>query len=269
MREKISVGILSFLMIMICSCATTGPGGEKDLILIPASQEVAMGKQFHEQIITEMKVYDNPEWQDYFNELGQSIVAVSDRKDIEYHFTVVESEDINAFATPGGYIYIFTGLLEIIDNEAQLAAVTSHEISHIVARHSVQQMQSVLGLSILKELVLGDTDSKTFETIYQVALAVGMSGYSREHEREADKYGVIYMVDAGYNPEGALGLFESLREAHGRAGDRSFFENLFASHPETQERIDNVTEQIESYDPEVRRRSKHKQKFDRMKAMLP
>jgi predicted Zn-dependent protease len=230
---------------------------------------VALGQQFHEQILAEMEVYDNQRWQDYFNAIGQSIVEVSDRKDIEYHFTVIKSEDINAFATPGGYVYIFTGLLDIIDNEAQLAAVTSHEIAHIVGRHSIKQMQSILGVSLITELFLGDTDSETLDYVIQIGLAIGMSGYSRNHERQADKFGVFYMVEAGYNPEGALGLFENLREASGQAGDRSFFENMFASHPETLERIQNVKNQINDYPPDIRRRDKNISKYREMKALLP
>jgi len=134
--------LLVLLLCMVVACATTGPGGKKDLIIISDSQEISLGSEFDQQVRQENKILDNQQWQDYFNEMGQKIVAVSDRKDIEYHFTVIESDDLNAFATPGGYVYIYTGLLKLMQSEAELAAVTAHEISHVVARHGVKNLQS-------------------------------------------------------------------------------------------------------------------------------
>ncbi len=251
------------------SCATTGPGGKKDLILISTAQEVQLGQEFDKQVRAESKILNNQAWQDYFNRVGQSIVAVSDRKDIEYHFTVIESPDINAFAVPGGYVYIYTGLLDIIDNEAQFAAVTAHEVSHVVARHSIKRMQQVLGVTLLYQIVMGEASSDAVDAAIGLGLNIALSGYSRDYEREADKYGVYYMEVAGYNPDGAIGLFEQLQKAEGSGGGNSFFENLFASHPETQERIQNVEGELAQFPPAVLNRDKHRARFQDMKKSLP
>lgn len=240
MRNRI-LGLTLALSLLFLSCATTGPGGQKSLILVSTAQEVSLGNQFDSQIRSEDKVLDDPEWQQYFNQIGQSIVAVCDRKDIEYHFTVIDSKDVNAFATPGGYVYIYTGLLHLMDSEAQLAAVTAHEVSHIVARHSVKRLQTVMGISILEQLAFGG-DQSNLKDVVNVGVGIALQGYSRQDEHQADEYGVIYMTKAGYNPEGAVELFEKLATLGD--GQTNVFEQLAASHPDTKSRIDAVTQQI-------------------------
>jgi len=257
---------LLFIAIVI-SCTTTGPGGEKDLILIPTSQEVELGKQFDQQIRAEQRIYNDPEWNAYFNTLGQSIAAVSDRKDIEYHFTIIESDQINAFAVPGGYVYIYTGMLDLMQSEAELAAVTAHEISHIVARHSIQKLQNVLGISLVLEVVLGDSSNEVLQQVINVGLAAALSGYSRTWEREADKYGITYMVRAGHNPNGAVNMFQRL--AANSEGESNFFENMFASHPQTQERIENAQKMIASMSSDITSRSLNGNKYQSLKSRLP
>ena len=262
---------LSLLIIIsvIFACATTGPGGKKDLILISDAQEVSLGQEFDKTVRADANILEDQRWQDYFNQIGQRIVSVSDRQNIEYHFTVIESDDINAFATPGGYVYIYTGLLRIIDNEAQLAAVTSHEISHVVARHSIKRLQQVLGISILYEIVLGESSTEVVDAAIGLGLQVALSGYSRSYEKEADQYGVIYLERAGFNPIGAKELFENMKAAAGSSGERSFFENMLASHPETNERIENVTAQAATYSQQVLNRDKGQTKYQQMKRLLP
>ncbi|MFH2056369.1 MAG: M48 family metallopeptidase [bacterium] len=252
--------------LLFLGCATTGPGGQKSLILISTSQEVALGNQFDDQIRTEAKVLADPQWQQYFNEIGQSVVAVCDRKDIEYHFTVIESDDVNAFATPGGYVYIYTGLLKLMDNEAQLAAVTAHEISHIVARHSIQRLQTAMGISLLEQLAFGG-ESSALQDVVNLGVGIALQGYSRQDEHQADEYGVIYMTRAGYNPEGAIELFGKLASL----GDHqaNVFEQLASSHPDTQSRIDAVEQQIHTSFPQAVQRPKNPSRYLQHKNRLP
>lgn len=257
-----------FIFTLIIACATTGPGGKKDLIFISSAQEVSLGQQFDSTVQAESKILEKSQWQNYFNDIGQRIVNVCDRKDIKYTFTVIESDDINAFATPGGYVYIYTGLLRVMDNESQLAAVTSHEISHIVARHSIKRLQQVLGIALLQEIVLGESSSEALQTAINVGLTAALQGYSRSNEREADKYGVYYMELAGFNPEGAVELFEHLKAISGDH-ETNFFENMLASHPQTNERINNVKEQMATYPGDVIKRDKGRDKYRQMKKLLP
>jgi len=263
---RIKILMVIPVLLLLFACATTGPGGKKDLIFISDSQEISLGSEFDKQVRAESKISDNEDWQNYFNEIGQKIVAVSDRADLDYHFTVIESDDINAFATPGGYIYIYTGMLKLMESEAELAAVTAHEISHVVARHSVKRLQQALGISVVWQLVSGESDNKTLETAVGLGLSVALSGYSRSNEREADRFGIHYMAEAGYNPKGAVDMFERLASVS--AGQRNFFENMFATHPETQERIDNAHKQLAEYTKDILARDLGKAKYASMKAKL-
>ncbi|MCK5127762.1 MAG: M48 family metalloprotease [candidate division Zixibacteria bacterium] len=237
----------SILPIFICavillSCATTGPGGKKSFIFISNAQEVSIGRELDQQVRSTEKILDDLQWQAYITELGDRIVAVSDRKDIQYHFTVVESDQINAFAAPGGYVFVYTGLIKKMDNESELVSVMAHEISHIVARHGVKRLQSVLGLSLVLKLALGDKSDQT-QQVAGAALGIMMSGYSRSNEHEADEFGLIYMTQAGWHPDGMIGMFEKL---HAMEGDHqaSMFEMLASSHPQTSDRIESTHQRV-------------------------
>ena len=242
-----SISIIAVAALLL-SCATTGPGGEKSLVIIPTSQEVAIGEGMALQVEQQETILADSAWQAYVNDIGQRIVAVCDRKDITYHFTVIESDAVNAFAAPGGYIYFYTGLLKIMDNEAEFAAVAAHEISHVVARHSVKRLQAALGVALAWELVFGDNADQALTTAISIGLGLAFADYSRDNERQADAYGIHYMRQAGYDPGGAIGMFNKLA-ALGDAGSSDIFEHLARSHPETQERIQNATEQIRQMQP--------------------
>lgn len=233
--------------ILISSCATTGPGGKQSFIIFPVEQEVSIGAGMAEELEKTEKFLPDQEWQDYINRVGQKIVAVSDRKDIEYHFKVIESDQINAFAAPGGFVYFYSGLLREMDNESEMAAVMAHEISHVVARHSVRNIQAALGVSMAYELVFGDEDNKVRDLAIGVGMNLLFAKYSRDYEREADSYGIQYMVKAGYNPNGAVTMFQKLAELGGSGGSGIF--EAFSTHPESQERIANAKSQIANMQP--------------------
>jgi predicted Zn-dependent protease len=248
-RTLIRATLMTFLPLVLLSCATTGPGGKQSLIIIPTSQEVAIGAGMAEQVEQEETVFGDTVWQKYLDEVGQRIAAVSDRKDITYHFKVIESDQINAFAAPGGYVYFYTGLLREMENEAEMAAVMAHEISHVVGRHGIKRLQTALGVATAYQLVFGEQGASE---VLNVAIGLGMNllfaDYSRDNEREADEYGIHYMVKTGYDPNGAIGMFEKLA-ALGGGGDYNVFEKLASSHPATQERIRNARAQIKGMQP--------------------
>lgn len=243
--SHLRITIILFTSFLI-SCATTGPGGKQSLILIPTSQEVEIGKGMDQEISRTEKKLGDQQWQNYLAEVGRKIVAVSDRKDIEYHFTVIESDQINAFAAPGGYVYFYTGLLKNMNSEAEMAAVLAHEISHVVARHSIRRIQTALGASLAAQLVLGKGSSEAINAAVGIGLNLAMAGYSREAEREADNYGIQYMVESGYNPQGMVDMFHTLARIGGSRGSANSFEQLVSTHPDTQERIRNAEAQIKS-----------------------
>jgi len=226
--------ILGFLWL---GCVTTGPGGKTSLIVIPTSQEVAIGQAMAEEVAATEKELPDSAWQAYITEVGQRLVQVSDRRDIQYHFKVIESDQINAFAAPGGYVYFYTGLLRMMENEAELAAVMSHEISHVVARHGIKRLQAAMGVSLAYELVFGDDASQTFQTAVGVGMSLLFASYSRENEREADDYAVTYMIRSGYDPTAMETMFDKLAAS---GSPSNAFERLISSHPDTQERIRNT-----------------------------
>lgn len=264
-RSRLIITI-SLCAAILLSCATTGPGGKKSLILLSTAQEVSIGQGMDQQLHETETILDDPEWQAYITEIGQRIVQVSDRKDLTYHFAVIESDQINAFAAPGGYVYFYTGLLKKMDTEAELSAVMAHEISHVVARHGVKRLQSVLGLSLVLDLALGDKPERT-QQIAGAALGIIMSGYSRSNEHEADEYGLIYMTRAGWHPDGMLNMFQTLKSLQGDH-QANVFEMLASSHPETSDRIAATQQRIVDLNIQTASLTRDTQRFQRLKGRL-
>ena len=224
-----------FLILFIISCVTTGPGGKTDFILISSAEEVEIGKQVAGDVESKEKLLKNTTVQNYVNGVGQKIVKVCDRRDIEYKFKVIDKDEINAFACPGGYIYVYSGLLETLDNEAQLAAILSHEVSHLVARHSMKKLQNIYGYAILAEIALGDKAKGVAGDIVNIAAMLILQGYSRDNEFEADRYGILYAKNAGYNSKGMIQVFEKFKKMEGNPPPAVL--GLLSSHPPAADRI--------------------------------
>ncbi len=224
------------------TCVTTGPGGKKSLVLIPTDSEVEIGKEVAKEVEATEKVLNNSTVQNYVNTIGQKIAKKCDRKDVKYTFKVLDSDEINAFACPGGYIYIYSGLMKMMDNEAQLAAVLAHEVGHVVARHSMKRLQAVYGYSLVMEIALGDKMGKTARQIVDASAGLILQGYGRENEYEADNLGVLYEKKAGYNPNGMVQLFTKFKQMEGKPPNA--FEKLLSSHPPASDRIGNANKKI-------------------------
>jgi predicted Zn-dependent protease len=265
-RSLTRVFIPLLAVAIVLGCATTGPGGKKSLIFIGSETEVSIGSDMDTQIRAEYKILEDTLWQNYVNEIGRRIVGHCDRKDITYQFAVIDSNMVNAFATPGGYIYLYTGLLKVMDNEAECAAVIAHEISHVVARHGIKRLQAAIGVSLLQELILGES-AEAINTAVNVGLGLTFASYSRSNENEADRYGIQYMMQAGYHPDAAISMFEKL--ASMSDGSPDFFEKMTMSHPETIERIDNSRKLIVSLKPLPSNLELYKSRYNIMKLKLP
>ena len=261
------IAALLAIMLLIVSCATTGPGGKKSLIIISSDQEISIGRQMDQQLRETEKVLGDPLWQDYINELGQKIVAVSDRSDLPFYFAVIESDQVNAFAAPGGYVYFYSGLIREMDQESELVAVMAHEISHVVARHSIKQLQSIMGLSIVLELAIGKSSENT-KALAGTALGIMMSGYSRAHETEADNFGTLYMTRAGWDPQGMVLMFEKLEELSGHR-QMDLFEMLASTHPATESRVEATRIQITNMGSLAPNLKKDTPRFQELKKRLP
>jgi predicted Zn-dependent protease len=211
---------------------------------ISTQQEVQLGQRYAAQINRELPIIQNQALHYYINQLGSSIARQVDPRQLDYQFYLVHSDVINAFAVPGGHVYITTGLANRTDNMSELAGVLSHEIAHVVERHSVENMakqqQAQLGLT-LGAVLLGRAPSQLEQTAVNVGGSAVFAKYSRDAEREADRDAVLFMMQAGIDPRGLLTFFEELlREEQKRPGQLAWF----ATHPGTTERIQNVQQDL-------------------------
>lgn len=218
-------------------------------MLFSPEQETQLGTAFAEQIESEIPIVEDAEIQAWVDRVGQELLAHSPPTDLTFTFKVAENEQVNAFAIPGGFCYVNSGLIAIADNEAEVAAVIGHEINHVTRRHGMRAVQRQMGIGIVGDVLAGSADPATGTAIQLVQGAGGMMvqrNFGREDEREADFYGVEAMYEAGYDPRMAVSFFQKLRA--GEKGEGSRFLQLIATHPTTNERIENIQKQIQNYD---------------------
>ncbi len=245
MVKKLKLMILSFAFCLSTGCATNPITGEEQLMLISEDQDIAIGREYAPEVEKQLggRIRDEA-LQNYIDTVGQRIVRISHRSNWQYHFTAVNHSMVNAMALPGGYIFVTKGMLEKIATEAQLAALLSHEIVHVVARHSSAAMSQQIGMSMLIQGAGASGALPNSESAYQLTqLTLQLIGlkYSRENEREADLAGMDYMVQAGYNPYGAVELMQMLQQQ-----DQFKPVDFLSSHPSPENRILYLTTRAQS-----------------------
>src|SRR6476620_1157362 len=202
-------------------CAKNPVTGNRQLVLMSEAQELAMGKGADPQIIQQYGLYPDKGLQDFINEKGKQMAAISHRPNIQYNFRVVDSDILNAFAIPGGYVYVTRGIMAHFNNEAEFAGVLGHEIGHIAARHSVaQQRNALLGqLGIIAGVIIAPDLAQFAETASQ-GVGLLLLKFSRDAERESDRLGVEYSSKIGYDASQMADFFKTLQrqsEASGSA----------------------------------------------------
>jgi len=257
-----------FVMFFVFSCiGLTGCGGQlSDVNVFSDEEELQLGKQFADEIEKEVKIYDDPMITNYIVELGQRLAKHSRRSNITYHFKVVDTEAVNAFALPGGYLYVNLGLIRAAENESELAGVIGHEIGHVVGKHGAEQLTKQLGIAALAQLVLGKDPNKIAELAAGIVATGAMMKYSRDAERESDAFAVEEMYGAGIDPEGMATFFEKLFQM--QKSQPSQIEQIFSTHPPTQERVVNVRAHIAKLPPKPNL-TKDSQRFQQIKRRLP
>lgn len=247
-------------VLTLAGCATNPVTGEKDFVLMSAAQERELGARYHEQMLEQQDVYDDPEVQAYVERLGAALAAKSHRPELDYEFTVLDDPTVNAFALPGGYIYVTRGILAYFRSDAELAGVLGHEIGHVTARHSVQRYSaqkatSVLGSVLLAEAGAGRAGAELFRTVQLAAIR----GYGREQELQADRLGAQYLARIGYDPQAMRAVIGVLADQEAYAADHTegdggaSYHGLFATHPENDERFQRVVRAARQYRAETQR----------------
>lgn len=239
----------------LSGCSTTASDDRLSLATGSIEDDIALGREAHPQILDQYGgAYDDPELARYVDDIGQRLVAVSEYADVPFTFTVLDSDIVNAFALPGGYVYVSRGLLALAEDEAELAGVIGHEIGHVTSRHGAErQGQQVVsaGAAILGGLLgayLGDEAGAVIGGLAGAgagALFVGQ--YSQAQEFESDKLGVRYLARAGYDPDGMADFLEALQtnaqlqsKVTGRSLTSPGFNHFFASHPYTPDRVERA-----------------------------
>jgi predicted Zn-dependent protease len=223
------------------SCATV-EGGQRAAAdeLLPPADEIAVGKKMKREIDKQVKLHPSADVQAYVEKIGRSM-ARRVRSPVPLHFHVIDDDrQVNAFAIPGGDIYISSGMLKLANDDAELACVLGHEISHVTRRHVAQKLVQQVGLEALLGLALGDQPGILAGLAAQVAGTGVLLKFSRDHEREADEYGLPLCNSAGYDPMGFVRMFEKIRR-QGEAGAAAAF---LQSHPLPSERIDDAKQRI-------------------------
>lgn len=206
-------------------------------------KEVALGQSIARQVDKEYKMAQDPLLKKRVEDIGKKIVSVSDRKEIDYEFNVLDDDEVNAVSLPGGYIYVNRGLIEKVDNDDQLAGVLAHEVAHIVARHSIKKLQALNSYSVLRLLTaVAVPDSGQVGNAADYAFMELLMGYSRDDELLADQLSARYCSLAGYDPHGMINFLEKLQDINRRRPLRP--KSYFKTHPYVPDRIRVVKQEI-------------------------
>jgi predicted Zn-dependent protease len=227
---------------LVVACATNPVTGQRQFSLMSEAQEIGIGRDSYPQIQAEMGFYDDPALQNYVSGIGLEMARSSERPDLPWTFTVVDETAINAFAVPGGYIYITRGILAFLGDEAELAGVLGHEIGHVTARHSAQQYsQQVLGsVGLLGAAIFAPQAAGAILQGGGAALQVLGLRYGRQDEIQADELGARYTAANNWDPSGVQGMLSTLGRIDEARGDTRSVPNWLSTHPDPLARVATV-----------------------------
>ena len=256
------VGTLTLLLLFTVGCSSSG-----GLNLFSVEQDIELGRQVSQEINNNPSEYPilpeqgNEEVYRYIRNITSKIFnsgKVAYRNEFAWEVKIIDDpETLNAFATPGGYIYVYTGLIKFLDSEDELAGVMGHEIAHSAQRHSTQQMTKAYGLQVLLGVVTGKSSPGMIE---QIALGLASLNFSRDHETEADEYSVIYLCGTNYNAAGAAGFFRKMEGEGGRPPE------FLSTHPNPGNRVEAIDQKADELG--CRGSATNRGKYARIKQLL-
>jgi len=240
MHAAVRAVMLAMVLGGLAGCATNPVTGKREFSLVSSDQELAMGREGHQAVLSEYGVYNDARLAAYVDSIGQALAKRSQLPNLQWHFTVIDDPTVNAFALPGGYIYITRGIMAHLNSEAQIAGVLGHEIGHVTARHSARQVtqQQLAGLG----LGLASVFSQTFQRysgVAQQALGLMLLKYGRDDENQADGLGIDYATAAGWDPREIPATYHMLAGISARSGQR--LPTYLSTHPDPGDREARTT----------------------------
>ena len=265
MRHHLIALSLASAGLLACSSVENPVTGRTERTVMDERSEIAEGAKAHQQVLADYGEYKDPRVQAYVNDIGQRLAKSSHRANLQWHFTVVDSPEINAFALPGGYVYVTRGIMAYMDSEADLAGVMGHEIGHVTARHSAQRAtrSQTAGLGVLAATVLGAVlESRGLggagdlaSTLSQNVAAGYIASYSRDQELQADQLGAEYLARSNYNPQNMVDVIQVLRNQERFDADLARAEgkspqqrsHWLASHPSNDARLQQMSQIATQY----------------------
>ncbi len=232
--------------LFLSSCATVPYTGRTQFIMTSINEENDIGEQAWREILAKEKISSNPFYNSVLKECGTYIARVSDRADFQWEFKVLENSEVNAFCLPGGKVAVYTGLFGVCANEAELAAVVGHEVGHAIARHGgermTQQLIQQVGAEAIKAGLSGASETEVWLIAYAGISNLGVIlPYSRMHEYEADKIGMILMAKAGYDPRAALSFWQKMSSKESKIDKYIAY---LSTHPVGSDRLEEMQKNL-------------------------
>ncbi|MDH5435596.1 MAG: M48 family metalloprotease [Gammaproteobacteria bacterium] len=229
-------------------CAVNPATGDSDFVLMTEEQEIALGRENHALVLKQYDVYNDKALQAYVQKIGNKVAIKSHRNNLIYRFTVLDSPEVNAFALPGGYIYITRGLMAYLNSEAELAAVLGHETGHVTARHSVRQHSAATATGVLGTILATATGVQGAGDLFGALGTAIVRGYGREHELEADRLGASYLARSDYDPQAMFNVIRVLKNqeefekklAKIEQREPRIYHGVFSTHPDNDMRLKEV-----------------------------
>ena len=240
MKKSSTLVLLLLSLLLFNSCARNPVTGKRQVVTMSEAQEIAMGQEADPQIIAQFGLYNDKALQQFITEKGKAMAAISHRPNINYEFKIVDSEVLNAFAVPGGYVYFTRGIMAHFNNEAQFAGVLGHETGHITARHTVAQQRNALfgQLGVLAGVIISPELGRFAETASQ-GLGLLFLKFGRDAERQADELGVEYSSKIGYDAKEMADFFLTLERQSAGSGSEEL-PTFLSSHPNPGDRYTTV-----------------------------
>jgi predicted Zn-dependent protease len=248
--NKLRLFLLLSLLAQLVGCATNPATGRTDFVMMSEQQEIAMGRNYAQEIARQYPRYSDEKLQAYVQQVGERVARNSHRSNLAYSFTVIDTPDINAFAIPGGHIYIHRGLMAYLGSEAELAAVLGHEVGHVTARHSVRQQSQSTAWGLFGQAVAIGTGVSAAGDLTNVLGSAFVRGYGRDMELEADGFGAQYLARSSYDPQAMIEVVKVLKnqedfareeaQAKGKEVPPAGYHGLFDTHPDNDTRLRQV-----------------------------